>query len=51
MAVRILTYLGLLYQDLLQTKKIRPDEKLPPVLPIVLYNGKSCCWVHIGRLF
>jgi len=41
MAVRILTYLGLLYQDLLRTNKIRADEKLPPVLPIVLYNGKS----------
>ena len=38
MAVRILTYLGLLYQDLARQHPSAP--KLPPVLPIVLYNGK-----------
>lgn len=38
MAVRILTYLGLLYLDL---QRQQPSgQKLPPVLPIVLYNGK-----------
>jgi len=38
MTVRILTYLGLLYQDL---QRQQPSgQKLPPVLPIVLYNGK-----------
>jgi hypothetical protein len=40
MAVRILTYLGLLYQDLIKQKQFTPSGKLPPVLPIVLYNGK-----------
>ena len=38
MAVRILTYIGLLYQDLIKTKKIKAG-KLPPVFPLVLYNG------------
>lgn len=38
MAVRILTYLGLLYQDL--ARQNPAARKLPPVLPIVLYNGK-----------
>jgi predicted transposase/invertase (TIGR01784 family) len=39
MAVRIMTYVGLLYQDLIRHKAQLPDRKLPPVLPIVLYNG------------
>ena len=38
MAVRILTYIGLLYQDLIKTKKIKAG-KLPPIFPLVLYNG------------
>ncbi|MCX7112077.1 MAG: Rpn family recombination-promoting nuclease/putative transposase [Proteobacteria bacterium] len=40
MAVRMLTYLGLLYQDIIRTGGLMADRKLPPVLPIVLYNGK-----------
>lgn len=40
MAVRVLTYLGLLYQDLIHQKIVSGGQKLPPVLPIVLYNGK-----------
>lgn len=40
MAVRMLSYLGLLYQDLIKQKQFTPSGKLPPVLPIVLYNGK-----------
>ena len=39
MAVRILTYLGLLYQDL--ARQPTTTRKLPPVLPIVLYNAPS----------
>ncbi|MCP4605267.1 MAG: Rpn family recombination-promoting nuclease/putative transposase, partial [Proteobacteria bacterium] len=39
MSVRVLTYLGLLYQDLIRGKQFTPSGKLPPVLPIVLYNG------------
>lgn len=41
MAVRILVYVGLLYQDLIKAKALTPAGKLPPVLPIVLYNGKQ----------
>ncbi|NEX23888.1 Rpn family recombination-promoting nuclease/putative transposase, partial [Thiorhodococcus mannitoliphagus] len=41
MAVRLLTYLGLLYQDLIKQQATTETGKLPPVLPIVLYNGKS----------
>jgi len=36
-----MTYLGMLYQDLIKTKAVKTGEKLPPVLPIVLYNGTS----------
>ncbi|MCB2263125.1 MAG: Rpn family recombination-promoting nuclease/putative transposase, partial [Candidatus Thiosymbion ectosymbiont of Robbea hypermnestra] len=39
MAVRIQTYLGLLYQDLIRTRRLSNTGRLPPVLPIVLYNG------------
>ncbi len=40
MAVRILSYTGLLYQDLIRSQSLY-QERLPPVLPIVLYNGDS----------
>ena len=41
MAVRIMTYVGLLYQDLIRAKQVLAGKKLPPVLPIVLYNGEA----------
>lgn len=41
MAVRIMSYLGLLYQDLIRQKALTPSGKLPPVLPVVLYNGEE----------
>ena len=41
MAVRMLTYVGLLYQDLIRTGQTRNPGKLPPVLPLVLYNGNQ----------
>ncbi|MFC3852871.1 Rpn family recombination-promoting nuclease/putative transposase [Salinispirillum marinum] len=40
MAVRIMTYLGLLYQELHKQNQLTPAGKLPPVLPLVLYNGE-----------
>ena len=40
MAVRILGYLALLYQDLIRTEQLGIRDKLPPVLPLVLYNGE-----------
>jgi len=39
MALRLWVYLGLLYQDLLSQKQLTPSGKLPPVLPLVIYNG------------
>ena len=39
MALRMMVYLGLLYQDLVAQKELSADRRLPPVLPIVLYNG------------
>lgn len=39
MAVRVMAYEALLYQDLIRQKALTPTGKLPPVLPIVLYNG------------
>ncbi len=41
MAVRIMTYIGLLYQDIIRTQGLRKGDTLPPVVPIVIYNGKS----------
>ena len=39
MALRILVYTGLLHQDLIRRGATGPHGVLPPVLPIVLYNG------------
>ncbi|KJR43536.1 transposase [Candidatus Magnetoovum chiemensis] len=41
MAVRIMTYIGLLYQDIIRTQGLKKGDILPPVVPIVIYNGKS----------
>jgi len=40
MAVRLMTYIGLLYQDLLKQPGFNKSQQLPPVVPVVLYNGK-----------
>lgn len=40
MALRMMVYVGLLYQDLIRQKRLEPAGMLPPVLPIVLYNGE-----------
>jgi predicted transposase YdaD len=39
MAVRIMVYIGLLYQYLIDTEELTAKDKLPPVLPLVIYNG------------
>ncbi len=39
MAVRTMVYTGLLYQDLIASGIVQTGEKLPPVFPLVLYNG------------
>ena len=53
MAVRLLTYVGLLLQELIREKKLEPGSLLPPVLPVVLYHGKPR-WrtsLDLGSLF
>ena len=39
MALRVLTYASLLWQHLVNGKRLPPDGRLPPILPVVLYNG------------
>ena len=39
MALRLLGYVALLYQDLQRRHELSPAGKLPPVVPIVPYNG------------
>ena len=46
MAVRVMTYAGLLYQDLIRRHHwgaswLENGGHLPPILPIVLYNGHA----------
>lgn len=41
MAVRFMVYVGLLYQELIKYQKLKKGDKLPPILPIVIYNGES----------
>ena len=40
MAVRMLTYTALLYQKLIADGVLRGRSALPPVLPVVIYNGQ-----------
>ena len=40
MALRMLVYVGLLYQELVKGKQLTANHKLPPVFPLVLYNGE-----------
>jgi len=40
MALRILVYTGLLYQELVKGGHVTRAGKLPPVFPLVLYNGE-----------
>ena len=52
MALRILTYTSLLYQELVRNDALDTGGRLPPVLPIVLYNGEAR-WkaaVEVGEL-
>ena len=40
MAVRLLTYIGLLLEEIIHKEKLKPGDRLPAVLPLVLYNGE-----------
>ncbi len=50
MALRMMVYQGLLYQDLIKQGAVLSDGRLPPVLPIVLYNG-SQRWTAVTDVF
>ncbi len=39
MALRMLVYVGLLYQQLVRNGELSAQGRLPPVFPLVLYNG------------
>jgi hypothetical protein len=41
MAVRVLTYAGLLWQQLVREQRLPAHGRLPPILPVVLYNGDA----------
>ena len=41
MALRMQVYLGLLYQDLIKQYRLPAQGILPPVLPLVFYNGAT----------
>ncbi|MBF0633012.1 MAG: Rpn family recombination-promoting nuclease/putative transposase [Magnetococcales bacterium] len=41
MSVRTDAYVMLLYQDLVKAGHVKRGDRLPPVLPVVFYNGKS----------
>ena len=52
MALRILAYTSLLYQELVRNEALGAGGRLPAVLPVVLYNGSSR-WgapVEVGEL-
>ena len=40
MALRMMVYVGLFYQDLIKQGNLNPDGLLPPIFPAVIYNGK-----------
>jgi predicted transposase/invertase (TIGR01784 family) len=52
MAVRLMGYTALLYQDVIAGRIVAAGGKLPLVVPIVLYNGEGRWWAarDIGEL-
>jgi predicted transposase/invertase (TIGR01784 family) len=41
MALRFMHYVAAFYSQLIKQQKIKPADPLPPVFPIVLYNGNA----------
>lgn len=41
MALRFGTYVHLFYEQLVREKRLSPDGRLPPVFPLLLYNGDT----------
>ena len=40
MALRMMVYVGLFYQDLVKQKRLNSNGLLPPIFPAVIYSGK-----------
>jgi predicted transposase YdaD len=40
MALRLLAYVSLLLEEIVRQEKLKPGDRLPAVLPLVLHNGK-----------
>ena len=53
MALRLLTYTALLLEHLAKEPEVKESGQLPPVLPIVLYNGSQPwnCAQNVAELF
>ena len=47
MAVRVMAYVALFYQDLIKGRELTEEGKLPLVVPIVLYNGEERWWAPV----
>lgn len=41
MSIRLMSYIGLLYEDLIKSKVLTKKRELPPVLPWVIYTGRQ----------
>jgi predicted transposase/invertase (TIGR01784 family) len=41
MPIRMVQYVSALYESLVKDKRVNPSKGLPPVFPIVLYNGET----------
>jgi len=41
MALRVMVYVGLFYQQLVREQRLTAQGGLPPVFPLVLYNGEA----------
>jgi hypothetical protein len=48
-ALRMLVYVGLLYQELVKPKQPTRGGRLPPVLPLVLYTRNTHIFGRIAR--
>ena len=50
MPLRMMQYVAALYDHLVRSKAVNLTDGLPPVLPIVLYNGQAR-WRHSPEVF
>ena len=41
MALRILTYICLTYEELIRRRELKAGDRLPPILPVTMYNGRT----------